>query len=195
MSMRKLGVFLIALLVGVSITAVSPGIISSGMSIIAEVEAAGSAGLPGAKGNEGSPSQNWVRSSPEGSVFVEVELLNPDSIAEDGEIKLRMYMTTHSGDLTTLDLGKLIEVSIDGTSLGMPSRWAWNQASSHHPVVDVSIKLPDGIKKVGQLALVLKDVGGVKVRRFTWDLNITVVARGGAASGRPDQTEPISASK
>jgi len=198
MSAKRLGVFaLIALLGGIGAAAVTTGLIGPRLGVMTEVKAAGSAAFPGvpeggeiadaemvapgmvAVAQQNSPSQNWVRSSSEGSVFVQVELLNPGSIAKDGEINLRMYMTTHSGDLTALDLGKLIEVSIDGTSLGMPSKWAWNQASSHHPVSDISVKLPDGITKVDQLVLVLSEVGGVKVRRFVWDLNIALVGSRG----------------
>ena len=120
------------------------------------------------------------RTSDEGSVAVEAIFRIPPEV-KSGKVPqalvFEIWLTTHSGDLTKLDLAALSAVRTDrGEAAKDALRWELVRRSSHHPVgrlIVANQAAGDGqLFDAGSrfIELRLRNLGGVAERVLRWEL-------------------------
>ncbi|BAS29263.1 beta-propeller fold lactonase family protein [Limnochorda pilosa] len=151
---------------------------------------------------EVSEAALW-RVSDQGPVYVEVLWATPLDAGDGTSLDFQVRMTTHSGDLTTLDFPSLLTlVTSDGREVG-GFDWTYLARSSHHPQAVASLPAQvDGAAVVGPqtewIELRLHSVGSVAMRSFRWELDSDLHAALGhdtsqaqAQAGQPEQTPAV----
>lgn len=119
-----------------------------------------------------------LRVSNDGSIDIEVvfkSILQGD-LGE--ELEFEVFLNTHSGDLSTLDLSKKGIVTV-GDRQADPSgiTWEFTSRSAHHPagLLRVENRGEDGkplIDRNSDLVLEINDVGGSPSRIFIWEAQL-----------------------
>ena len=114
--------------------------------------------------NFAAESAGAVQSVAGGGVTAKVIYLNPKNTDEP---RFKIVLDTHSVNLDGYDLKTVAYLRDDTGKTSSPTA-VENKGSGHHREATVSfLKLSQDAKSV---ALVIKDVAGVKERVFRWDL-------------------------
>lgn len=154
---------------------------------------------PGLAASDGGEALR--RTSSEGTVAIEATFRAPAEV-EAGkapqELVFEVWLTTHSGDLSTLDLAARAIVRTDrGEAAPGALRWEVARRSSHHPAGRLVVAnraagggvLFDASTRFVELRL--RDVGGVAERVLRWELGPDyLVYVPNAASGTVSVIDP-----
>ncbi len=100
-----------------------------------------------------------------GGVTAKVTYLNPKT---DDEPRLQVVLDTHSVALDAYDL-KTMSILRDGTGKEYVPTSVENKGSGHHR--SATLTFPKISANSENVELVIKDLAGVKERRFRWDLS------------------------
>ncbi|MFZ5641273.1 MAG: hypothetical protein ACOY4Q_11390 [Bacillota bacterium] len=121
---------------------------------------------------EGASAESFIRRSDGGGVTVDVVLLNAAGRAPEGEVAFEIALNTHSVPLENYDVTKnaVIRTS-DGGSSDKGFTWDSGSDASHHRSGVLRIKADDLIGSGTKgITLELRNLAGVAVREFKWDL-------------------------
>ena len=133
-------------------------------------------------GSEVGPTGTALtQSDSQGGVRIDVAWVTPDTLGKLDSEKARGYgledyvllevrFTTHSGDLSRLDMVALSAVRVGGQEY-TPQAWASISDDSHHRagVLVFARKSPDGVSlDEGPVELVMRGIAGVPERVFRW---------------------------
>ena len=118
------------------------------------------------------------RSSGEG-VDVEVGFVEPDEEPAD-ILEFRIYMDTHSGDLTEVNFLERIQFDINGTEISSENfRWVWESKSSHHPSATFTVSLQNidesQLYPISELELIISDLRGYD-HELNWEFTPNYIA-------------------
>ena len=122
-----------------------------------------------------------TQSDSQGGVEIDVTWVTPETLGEldseqarsyglDGYVLLEVQFTTHSGDLSRLDMTALSAIRVAGQEYA-PQAWESISDDSHHRegVLVFTRKASDGASlDAGTVELVMKDVADVPERLFRW---------------------------
>jgi len=122
-----------------------------------------------------------TQSNDQGGVEIDVSWVMPETLNKlDSErarsygladyILLEVKFTTHSGDLSRLDMTALSAIRLGGQEYA-PQAWESISDDSHHRagVLVFARKAPDGVSlDVGTVELVMKGIADVPERLFRW---------------------------
>jgi len=128
----------------------------------------------------GGPAK-LTQTDSQANVEIDVTWITPDSLAEldsekarsyglDDYVLLKVQFTTHSGDLSRLDMTGLSAIRAGGQEYA-PQAWESISDSSHHRagVLVFARKAPDGASlDAGTVELVMKGIANVPERFFRW---------------------------
>lgn len=121
---------------------------------------------------EGAASENYIRRSEGGGVTVDAVLLNAAGKVQDGQLAFEIALNTHSVPLDEYSVTKNAVVRTDDGAAA-DKGFAWEAAgdASHHRSGVLKIKA-DGIigSRTKSVTLELRNLAGVPVREFKWDL-------------------------
>ncbi len=126
-------------------------------------------------------SVELTQSDSQGGVEIDVTWVTPETLGEvdseearayglDGYVLLEVKFTTHSGDLSRLDLTALSAIRVAGQEYA-PQAWESISDDSHHRegVLVFTRKASDGVSlDTGTVELVMKDIADVPERLFRW---------------------------
>ena len=118
------------------------------------------------------------RSSGEG-VDIEVGLVESEEKSAD-LLEFRIYMDTHSGDLTEVNFLERIQFNINGTEISSENfRWVWESKSSHHPSATFTVSLQNvdesQLYPLSELELIISDIRGYD-HEFNWEFTPNYIA-------------------
>lgn len=122
-----------------------------------------------------------TQSDSQGGVQIDVTWVTPETLAKLDSEKARSYglddyvllevkFTTHSGDLSRLDMAGLSAIRVAGQEYA-PKAWESISDNSHHRagVLVFDRKAPDGTSlDMGTVELVMKGIANVAERIFRW---------------------------
>ena len=122
-----------------------------------------------------------TQSDSQAGVQIDVTWVTPETLAKLDSEKARSYgledyvllevkFTTHSGDLSRLDLTRLSAIRVGGQEYA-PKAWESISDDSHHRagVLVFAKKAPDGSSlEAGPVELVMKSIADVAERIFRW---------------------------
>ena len=128
----------------------------------------------------GTPME-LTQSDSQGGVGIDVTWVTPETLGEldseqarayglDGYVLLDVQFTTHSGDLSRLDMTALSAIRVAGQEYA-PQAWESISDDSHHRegVLVFTRKASDGVSlDAGTVELVMKDIADVPERLFRW---------------------------
>ena len=125
-------------------------------------------------------AENIISQSSSGEgVDIEVGLVEPEEEPAD-TINFRIYMDTHSGDLTEINFIEKIDIVLNGIEIDRENfRWEWESRSSHHPSAVFSVSLKDieisQIDQFSKLEMRISDLRGYD-HELTWDFGSNYIA-------------------
>jgi hypothetical protein len=122
-----------------------------------------------------------TQSDSQGGVEIDVTWVTPETLGEldseqargyglDGYVLLEIQFTTHSGDLSPLDMTALSAIRVAGQEYA-PQAWESISDDSHHRegVLVFAREASDGVSlDAGTVELVMKDIADVPERLFRW---------------------------
>jgi hypothetical protein len=109
------------------------------------------------------------RISDEGPVEITILYLNPLAEDSNSEFSFEVRMNTHSVNLDDYDMGALSYLRINGGSEKKAIGWFEPGGGGHHVfgVLKFAGPIPPDAK---HLELIIRDVGGISIRKFEWTL-------------------------
>ena len=137
---------------------------------------------PAATGTTQSGSQvKLTQSDDQGGVGIDVTWVTPETLGEldseqargyglDDYVLLEVKFTTHSGDLSRLDMTRLSAIRVDGQEYA-PQAWESISDNPHHRagVLVFTREAADGASlDAGAVELVMKGIADVPERVFRW---------------------------
>jgi hypothetical protein len=122
-----------------------------------------------------------TQSDNQGGVEIDVTWVTPETLGKldseeargyglDGYVLLEVQFTTHSGDLSRLDMTALSAIRVAGQQYA-PQAWESISDDSHHRqgVLVFTREAPDGASlDAGTVELVMKGIADVPERLFRW---------------------------
>ena len=122
-----------------------------------------------------------TQSDNQGGVQIDVTWVTPETLAKldsekarsyglDDYVLIKVQFTTHSGDLSRLDMAGLSAIRVGGQEYP-PRAWESISDDSHHRagVLVFARKAPDGASlDAGTVELVMKGIANVAERVFRW---------------------------
>ena len=141
----------------------------------------GSALRPSPPAATGATQVKLTQSDSQGGVEIDVTWVTPDTLAEldseqarsyslDDRVLLEVRFTTHSGDLSRLDMIGLSAIRAGGQEYA-PQAWESISDNSHHRagVLVFARSAPNGVSlDEGPVELVMKGIANVPERIFRW---------------------------
>ena len=142
----------------------------------------GSALRPSPPAATGVTQVKLTQSDNQNGVEIDVTWVTPETLAEldsekarnyglDGYVLLDVKFTTHSGDLSRLDMTALSTIRVGGQEY-IPQAWESISDNSHHRagVLVFARKAPDGASlDAGTVELVMKGIANAAERVFRWE--------------------------
>jgi hypothetical protein len=142
----------------------------------------GSALRPSPPPGTGAAQVELTQSNDQGGVEIDVTWMTPETLGEldserarayglDDYVLLEVRFTTHSGDLSQLNMTALNAIRAGGKEYA-PEAWESISDDSHHRagVLVFSRKTPDGASlDAGTVELVMKGISDVPERVFHWE--------------------------
>ena len=130
---------------------------------------------------QGGGPVELTQSDDQGGVEIDVTWVTPETLGEldsesarsyglDDYVLLEVRFTTHSGDLSRLDMTGLSAIRVGGQEYA-PQAWESISDDSHHRegVLVFARKAPDGASlDAGAVELVMKGIADVAERLFRW---------------------------
>ncbi len=104
-----------------------------------------------------------AQSNSDGGIEVEVQPLDLTS----SEWSFGVGLTTHEGSLDE-DLAKIVSLTDDRGDAVSPLRWEGPSPGGHHR--NGTLIFPQISPKPASITVIVRDVGGVSERKFTWQL-------------------------
>lgn len=131
----------------------------------------------------GRPSDTrfYERQASQGGIEVEVIWLTPEYLQARGQnltpeeenelatnFVFNIALATHSGNLMAFNFSGNTSLKVNGHDVG-PGSWEFVYQDPHHPEGMIRFRVPAN-EPVRELTLSIKNLGGVPVREFKWEL-------------------------
>lgn len=89
-------------------------------------------------------------------------------VAGKEDIIFEFTIDTHSGDLTDFAVLEKVSLVLGGKAI-MPKEWQETASSAHHRSGKLVFKVRE-MREMGELELVIRDLGGIPERKLEWTL-------------------------